>query len=82
MTNFSGHPLSQALNGRKGHFFAFLAKFNARGEGSNFDLKYPALTIGIQTADAGYFSTSGHRSVNYILPVPKKSYLKNPSLAV
>jgi hypothetical protein len=30
MTNFSGGSLSQALNGRKGPFFAFLAKFNVK----------------------------------------------------
>lgn len=63
MPNFSDGSLSQALNDRKGPFFAFLAKFNVKASSQN-----PA--SGAQRTNAesvcdklDFLGVYGHRSI-------------------
>ena len=62
MTNFSGHPLSQALNGQKGHFLAFLAKFNGQTNGQIPASNSRRKNAGSACYKLDFVSVYGHRS--------------------
>ncbi len=62
MTNFLGRSVSQALKGRKGPFFVFLAKFNVKASSQNSTLIPWCNNAGSACDELDFVGVYGHRS--------------------